>query len=191
LAYNLGEYEQCFVGRDGICWKEPNMINPASFGAATAMAVIIVLTGAADGLAQSKINERASERAIVPPLPPMRVKPGVIVGPIASPIVAPIASPSRSAMPLRPPVPDHPFDHDHDRDRDRDHDNNRGAFAAGVAAGIAVGGALATPGPGVYYVPAPSPANDPVAYCTWMYSSYDPQSGTYIGDDGNPHPCPP
>jgi hypothetical protein len=189
LAYNLGEYEQCFVGRDGICWKEPNMINPASFGAATAMAVIIVLTGAADGLAQSKINERASERAIVPPLPPMRVKPGVIVGPIASPIVAPIGSPSRSAMPLRPPVPDHSFDHDRDHDRDRD--NNRGAFAAGVAAGIAVGGALATPGPGVYYVPAPSPANDPVAYCTWMYSSYDPQSGTYIGDDGNPHPCPP
>jgi len=62
------------------------------------------------------------------------------------------------------------------------------AVAAGVAAGVVIGGAFATPG--IYNVPAPSPADDPVAYCTWMYSSYDPQSGTYIGDDGNLHPCP-
>ena len=165
------------------------MINPASFGAATAMAVILVLMGPAGTLAQSRVNERAGEHAIVPPLPPMRTRPGVIVGPVASPIVGPIGSPNRNAMPLRPPVPDHPFDHD--RERDHDHDNNRGAFAAGVAAGVAIGGTLATPAPGVYYAPAPSSAADPVAYCTWMYSSYDPQSGTYIGDDGNPHPCPP
>jgi hypothetical protein len=159
------------------------MINPASFGAATAVALILVLMGPA--VAQSRVNEHASERAIVPPLPPMRTKPGVIVGPIASPIVGPIGSPNRTATPLAPPVPNRPFDHDRDRERER------GAFAAGVAAGVAIGGAVAAPVPGVYDVPMPSPTYDPVGYCTWMYSSYDPQSGTYIGDDGNPHPCPP
>ncbi len=166
------------------------MINPARVAAATAMALMLVVMGPADAFAQSKVNERAGERAIVPPLPPMRTRPGVIVGPIASPIVGPIGSPSRSATPL-PPVPNHPFDRDHDRDRDHERDRERGAFAAGVAAGAVIGGAVASPAPGVYYVPAPSPIYDPVGYCTWMYSSYDPQSGTYIGDDGNPHPCPP
>ena len=170
------------------------MINPASLGTAAAMALmILVVTGSADAFAQSRI----SERAIVPPLPPMRSKPGVIVGPVAgpivgpigSPIVGPIGSPNRNAMPLSPPVPNHPFDHDHDRDRDRDRE--RGAFAAGVAAGVALGGVVASPAPGVYYAPIPSPTDDPVGYCARMYSSYDPQSGTYIGDDGNPHPCPP
>ena len=170
------------------------MINPATL-AAMAMASIFVLPGGGDALAQSRLNERANERAIVPPLPPMRTRPGVIVGPIASPIVGPIASPivgpigspNRSAMP--PPVPNHPFDHDHEPDHARDRE--RGAFAAGVAAGVAIGGAVVAPPPGVYYAPMPSPVYDPVGYCTWMYSSYDPQSGTYIGDDGNPHPCPP
>jgi BA14K-like protein len=178
----------------GFSGAEPNMINPATL-AAMAMALIFVLPlpGGADALAQSRFNERANERAIVPPLPPMRTRPGVIVGPIASPIVGPFASPivghigspNRNAVPLPPPVPNHPFDHE----RDRDHE--RGAFARGVAAGVAIGGAVVAPAPGVYYVPMPSPVYDPVGYCTWMYSSYDPQSGTYIGDDGNPHPCPP
>ena len=51
------------------------------------------------------------------------------------------------------------------------------------------------PPPGYYdggpaVVPGPVAA-DAIAYCMQTYSSYDPQSGTYIGDDGNPHPCPP
>ena len=164
------------------------MTCPASFGATAAMAVILVLAEPGNGLAQSqsRFNEHASERAIVPPLPPMRTRPGIIVGPIGSPIVGPIGSPNRSATPVPPAAPNRVGDH---HDEDRDHD--RGAFASGVAAGGVLGGAVVSPVPGVYYVPTPSPVYDPVGYCTWMYSSYDPQSGTYIGDDGNPHPCPP
>jgi hypothetical protein len=91
--------------------------------------------------------------------------------------------------------------------------------AAGVLAGALVGGALAAPyygyGPGPYYPGAPSgyygypppapgyppPApgyaaqasasgGDPVAYCEQRFRSYDPQSGTYLGFDGQRHPCP-
>jgi hypothetical protein len=31
---------------------------------------------------------------------------------------------------------------------------------------------------------------DAVAYCMRTYRSYDPQSGTYLGYDGQRHPCP-
>jgi hypothetical protein len=48
------------------------------------------------------------------------------------------------------------------------------------------------PGPG--YAPPPgaagASAGDPVAYCTQRYRSYNPQSGTYLGIDGQRHPCP-
>lgn len=162
------------------------MINPASF-TAPVVALAFILAGPTDGFAQSKINERPHERANPVPRSPMRTNQpsGILAKP--GPIVGPIASPQRDVVPV-PSAPSNRVD-DHDRDHDRDRD--RGAFAAGVAAGVVVGGALASPAPGVYYVPTPSPIDDPVGYCTWMYSSYDPQSGTYIGDDGNPHPCPP
>ena len=74
-----------------------------------------------------------------------------------------------------------------------------------------IGGAIASQsygyygGPG-YYAPgyyddqyydegavavAPAPAGDDgVAYCMQTYRSYDPQSGTYLGNDGYRHPCP-
>ena len=81
---------------------------------------------------------------------------------------------------------------------------------AGFAAGALLGGALLAPryyapgpyyGPGPYYAPAPYYADpgpygadptggDPVAYCMQRFKSYDPQSGTYLGYDGNRHPCP-
>jgi hypothetical protein len=32
--------------------------------------------------------------------------------------------------------------------------------------------------------------DDAVAYCTQRYRSYDPASGTYLGNDGQRHPCP-
>jgi len=32
--------------------------------------------------------------------------------------------------------------------------------------------------------------DDAVAYCTQRYRSYDPSSGTYLGYDGERHPCP-
>ena len=38
---------------------------------------------------------------------------------------------------------------------------------------------------------APAPADDDSAsYCAQRYRSYDPASGTYLGNDGRRHPCP-
>jgi hypothetical protein len=70
----------------------------------------------------------------------------------------------------------------------------------GLAAGAIIGGALAAPyyyGPGYYpqpYYPAPgyyqdAPDGD-VGYCMQRYRSYDPGSGTYLGNDGRRHSCP-
>ena len=76
-----------------------------------------------------------------------------------------------------------------------------------------IGGAIASQGyygdPGYYYGGAPAQAyyddqyyddsatvaavpegGDDVAYCTQRFRSYDPQSGTYLGNDGYRHPCP-
>jgi hypothetical protein len=147
------------------------MIDPRGLGAATALALILVMGAPADGLAQFRTNERPNENTNVPPRPPMRM---VRPSPVVTPPVQ--RSPSRNAAPVPPAVAVRPGAGD------------RGAFAAGVAAGVIIGGAFAAPG--IYNVPAPSPVDDPIAYCTWMYSSYDPQSGTYIGNDGDPHPCP-
>ena len=72
----------------------------------------------------------------------------------------------------------------------------------GLAAGAIIGGALAAPyyyGPGYYpqpYYPGPGPgyyAGGPdadVGYCMQRYRSYDPGSGTFLGNDGHRHPCP-
>jgi hypothetical protein len=76
-------------------------------------------------------------------------------------------------------------------------------------AGAVIGGAIASQGyyggPG-YYAPGyddgqyyddsaavavgPQGGDDAVAYCMQTYRSYDPQSGTYVGFDGQQHPCP-
>jgi hypothetical protein len=34
------------------------------------------------------------------------------------------------------------------------------------------------------------PAGDPVAYCIQRFRSYDPKTGTYLGNDGQRHSCP-
>ena len=92
-----------------------------------------------------------------------------------------------------------------------------GAPAAAFVAGGLVGGALAAPYyygygpyyPGPYYsgayYPAPYyPGPGPYAaapayssagegdagYCAQRFRSYDPSSGTYMGYDGQRHPCP-
>lgn len=77
----------------------------------------------------------------------------------------------------------------------------------GLAAGAIIGGALAAPyyyGPGYYgapYYPAPAyygpppgyyadaPVGD-VSYCMQRFRSYDPRTGTYMGNDGHRHSCP-
>jgi len=76
-----------------------------------------------------------------------------------------------------------------------------GAALGGFAAGALIGGALASPyyyGPGYYgpgYGPryyddyAYSPGRDE-SYCVQRYRSYDPGSGTFLGNDGRRHPCP-
>ena len=60
------------------------------------------------------------------------------------------------------------------------------AVIGGLAAGALIGGAIASQaGPG-----AVAPSSDAVAYCARRFKSYDPRSGTYLGYDGQRHPCP-
>jgi BA14K-like protein len=86
-----------------------------------------------------------------------------------------------------------------------------GGFIPGAVAGAVIGGAIASGGyyggyggpayaPGYYddggyddgaVAVAPAPAgDDSVGYCMQRYRSYDPNSGTYLGNDGYRHPCP-
>lgn len=58
----------------------------------------------------------------------------------------------------------------------------------GFATGALIGGALAA-APRAYY-DTPSVTSDEIAYCSRRFKSYDPSSGTYLGYDGNRHPCP-
>lgn len=83
-------------------------------------------------------------------------------------------------------------------------------FGGPFVAGAIIGGALAAPyygggyyynrpyyGGPYYYEGEPPPAYDegPVneaddSYCAQRYKSYDPGSGTFLGRDGQRHPCP-
>ncbi len=75
--------------------------------------------------------------------------------------------------------------------------------AGGFAAGAIIGGAIAAApyyyGGGPYYggyYAAPGyyadseGGDDAVAYCMQRYRTYDPNSGTFMGNDGRRHPCP-
>jgi hypothetical protein len=87
---------------------------------------------------------------------------------------------------------------------------HRNGFWPGVAAGAVVGaglGSYAYYGDPYYYdntyydngyyddgatvavVPVPTEGGD-ASYCAQRYRSYDPASGTYLGYDGQRHPCP-
>ena len=59
----------------------------------------------------------------------------------------------------------------------------------GPAAGYGPGPAGYGPGPGGYAPGGPAGA-DAVAICARRYRSYDPSSGTFLGNDGQRHPCP-
>lgn len=89
----------------------------------------------------------------------------------------------------------------------RGHGSEIGAGIAGLAAGAVIGGALANQGSsyngynngydnGGYayegYEQAPTVVGDDDAadYCRRRFRSYDPDSGTYLGNDGERHPCP-
>jgi hypothetical protein len=63
----------------------------------------------------------------------------------------------------------------------RRHYGSGAAVLGGLAAGAIIGGAIAN---------SRAQANDAVAYCAQRYRSYDPALGSYLGYDGNRHPCP-
>jgi hypothetical protein len=86
-----------------------------------------------------------------------------------------------------------------------------GGFITGAVAGAVIGGAIASQYPygyGGYYgggpayyddqydvddgavAVAPAPGGDDAGYCAQRFRSYDPGSGTYLGNDGLRHPCP-
>jgi hypothetical protein len=85
--------------------------------------------------------------------------------------------------------------------------HRHGGFWPGVAVGVGVGSTLGYYGNNYYgsspyyddsygyyddsaVVAAQPSDDDAVAYCTQRYRSYDPASGTYLGNDGLRHPCP-
>jgi hypothetical protein len=76
-----------------------------------------------------------------------------------------------------------------------------GYYGGGLAVGAILGGLLAAPYYGGGYYDGygydgygygyEAPADDSgVAYCMQRFRSYDPASGTYLGNDGHRHPCP-
>ncbi len=78
-----------------------------------------------------------------------------------------------------------------------------GGFGVGLAAGVALGGyggyygddsyGDAYYGGDGYASPAYAYQEGAVVgsdYCSQRYRSYDPNTGTFMGNDGQPHPCP-
>jgi hypothetical protein len=73
-------------------------------------------------------------------------------------------------------------------------------FWPGVAIGVGLGSSYGYYDDPYYYgdpygygttvVAAAPGGDDAVAYCMRRFKSYDPQSGTYLGYDGQRHPCP-
>ena len=57
-----------------------------------------------------------------------------------------------------------------------------GPAVGGLAAGAIIGGAIAAG--------QANAAQQNHAYCSQRFRSYDPRSGTYLGYDGQRHPCP-
>ena len=64
------------------------------------------------------------------------------------------------------------------------------AIGLGLLGGAIAGSAYAQDnGYGVQY-DAPPAGGDPTAYCMSRFKSYNPATGTYLGYDGQRHPCP-
>ncbi|MCJ2105180.1 BA14K family protein [Methylobacterium sp. E-041] len=66
-----------------------------------------------------------------------------------------------------------------------------GAGVAGLAAGAIIGGAIANAqAQAAPVVVQGGPDPEAVAACARRFRSYDAASGTYLGNDGDRHPCP-
>jgi hypothetical protein len=174
-------------------------IHAKGFGAATTIALVLAMaTPAASHAEFRSAGHPAHVNAL--PRPPMRPsQTGTVV-----------AAPAAQALPPRvvPSAPSsvaigHAEDTGHagDQGHDRGHDPGR-RDARIIVIGVPstyYDGAPTYDAPGYYGdqysdggpATGPSPLGDTSASnCAQTYSSYDPQSGTYIGDDGIVHPCP-
>jgi len=87
--------------------------------------------------------------------------------------------------------------------RRRHRHHHYGYGAGGFVAGALLGSALTAPryygyyggspyyyGGGPYYSDVYAASPDSEEYCMQRFRSYDPRSGTYMGYDGQRHPCP-
>jgi hypothetical protein len=174
------------------------MITSKGFGAATAITVVLAIAAPGASHAEYRIaGHPAHVNAL--PRPPIRpLQTGNVV-----------AAPASQALPPRmqalPPrimssAPSVAMGHAEDTGHAGDHGHDRGPriIVVGVPSAFYYG-------PPTYYAPGyygdeysdggpavgPSPLGDVNATsCALAYSSYDPRSGTYIGDDGLAHPCP-
>jgi hypothetical protein len=63
-------------------------------------------------------------------------------------------------------------------------------YAGGPPGGPPPGYAGGPPGGAPPRYAGGPPGEDPVAYCMQRFRSYDPKTGTYLGNDGQRHSCP-
>ena len=68
----------------------------------------------------------------------------------------------------------------------RGHDWRHGYYRSGPALGALAAGAII----GSAIANSQASASNADAYCSQRFRSYDPASGTYLGYDGERHPCP-
>jgi len=64
----------------------------------------------------------------------------------------------------------------------------RGWGGGNVGAGVAIGIGAAVIGSAI--IASEAQRRDAIGYCMQRFRSYDPQSMTYLGNDGFRHPCP-
>ena len=166
-------------------------IHPKRFAAAAATALVVALAATGASHAEYRFaGHPAHVNAL--PRPPMRpLQTGTAV-----------AAPAAQAQPprLMQSTPSVAMGHAEDGGHADDHGHDRGPriIVVGVPSTYYYGAAT-------YYAPGycgdqysdggpatgPSPLGDTGANdCAQAYSSYDPQSATYIGDDGMAYSCP-
>ena len=164
-------------------------IHAKGFRAATAIALVLAMAAPGASRAENRIAVHPAHVNALP-RPPMRpLQTGTVV-----------AAPAAQALPSRvvPSAPSVAMGHAEDTGHAGDHGHDRGPRI------IVVGVPSDYYGSPTYYAPGyygdqysdggpatgPSPLGDVNATSCALASSYNPQSGTYIGDNGLAHPCP-